>query len=212
MTHTDLFSRSRGIPLSGIARISFRTVKEFFRRSSSLSCANAARAVQSTTKVRTRIFIFDPFVLRISSGCRARLKQRGNFRMIAFPGKVQRGFPVAGGVVQIGAVSQKEFGDIEAAICRGGEQRRVVSGVAVVGIRAMFQEPLNDGGVAAGDRAGKRVVSRTIGGRGINVGTMSGKILDDFQMSEKSCKGYHRKSVGGKRTGLGGIFFDEFPD
>src|SRR5215469_1715575 len=45
-THSDLFSRSVGIPLSGVARISLRTSAEFFRRSSSFCWPTTGRVEQ----------------------------------------------------------------------------------------------------------------------------------------------------------------------
>src|SRR5258707_15236463 len=212
ITHTALFSRSCGIPLSGIARISFRTMYEFFRRSSSLSCANAPRVAESRTKARILIFIFDPFGLQISSRCRARLKQRGNFRMVALRGKGQRGFSVVGRGMRIGSVRQKKLRDIQAAVRGSRKQRRIARGIAVIGVRALLQKPLNDGGVAAGDRASKGVVTGAIGGGRADVRAVSSEILDDFQMPEKSRKGHNWKSVGGKRVGLGDIFFNQLPD
>src|SRR6266481_3516444 len=208
ITQTALFSRSCGIPLSGIARISFRTVYEFFSLSSSLSCANAPRVVESRTKARILIFIFDPFGLQISSRCRARLKQRGNFRMVALRGKGQRGFSVVGRGMRIGTVRQQKFGDIQAAVGGGRKQRRVTRGVTVIGIRAVLQKPLNDRCVAAGDRAGDGVVTGAIGGGRVDVRAVSSEILDDLQMPEKGRKGHNWKSVGRKRVGLGDIFFN----
>src|SRR5215471_1302145 len=65
-THSALSKRSRGIPLSGIPRISLRTSRDSFRRSSSFCCANAGKAKQKQTTSAMRFFMKPPY-----TSCRA---------------------------------------------------------------------------------------------------------------------------------------------
>jgi hypothetical protein len=74
--------------------------------------------------------------------------------MVAFGGEGEGGFRVVGCGVEVGAVGEEELEDFEMAIGGRGEERRVPGAVAVIGVAAVFEEPLDDLGVAAGDGAG----------------------------------------------------------
>src|SRR5260370_35466821 len=94
---------------------------------------------------------------------RVGLNQRGNLRMVALRGKGQRGFSVVGRGMRIGSVRQKKLRDIQAAVRGSRKQRRIARGIAVIGVRALLQKPLNDDGVAAGAPASKGVVTGASG-------------------------------------------------
>src|SRR5215471_2565362 len=68
-THSALSKRSRGIPLSGIPRISLRTSRDSFRRSSSFCCANAGKAKQKQTTSAMRFFMKPPYTSCRRLGC-----------------------------------------------------------------------------------------------------------------------------------------------
>src|SRR5215510_7266396 len=56
-THSDLFSKSLGIPLSGVPRISFITLYASFSRASSFSWAHSGLTENANNRIQPSLFI-----------------------------------------------------------------------------------------------------------------------------------------------------------
>jgi len=130
-------------------------------------------------------------------------------RMVAFGGEGQRGLAVVGGGVGVGTVHQEKFKDFDVAVCGCAEEGRIGRAVVVVGIEALFEEPLDGFGAASGHRGGEGIVAGTVGGRSVDIGTFSGEVTGDFKLAEEAGEGEDGKAVRRKGTGFGGVGFDE---
>src|SRR5271165_1583232 len=98
------------------------------------------------------------------------------------------------------------------AIGGSGEKRAVAGTVTVVGVGAIFEEPLNDFSVAAGDGAGEGIVAGSVGGRCINVSTVFAEVAGNVEMTEDGGESDDGKAIGRKGVGERRIIPDELFD
>src|SRR5882724_9414512 len=103
----------------------------------------------------------------------------GDFAVPALLRKSQRIPAVVSAGMRVRSVGDKYFDHVETTVGSSLQQWRMTFAVTVVHVRAIFRQPLRDGGVSARDRSCQRSICRSVCRDGIDVCALAAQILRD---------------------------------
>src|SRR6516162_5628522 len=115
--------------------------------------------------------------------------------MFAFGGQSDGRLAIVRGGVQISGVSDKKLDDFEMTIGRGREQRRVTGTVMIIGVDAGSEQPLDNRRMSGCNGRRERVIAGPIGGGGVKIRSLPGKVARRVEMPKKAGQGKDGETV-----------------